>query len=83
MGSVTLMAVPHEESDLTALRADVPKHRRQTARKRLLGNTRKAGRVRAAAGMRAPSDSWRRGTASFALLTDPELSGKLWELIRQ
>ena len=51
MGSVTLAAVPHRESDLSALRADILKHRRQTARKRLL--------------------------------TDPQLSVKLWELIRQ
>jgi hypothetical protein len=34
----------------------------------LLRNTRKTGRVRAAAEMRVPSASWRRGTAPFALL---------------
>ena len=51
MGSVTVAAVPHQESDLTVLRADILKNWHQTARKRLL--------------------------------TDPQLSIKLWELTRQ
>jgi len=36
MGSVTLIAVPHQESDLDTLRADVLNHRKQMARWRLL-----------------------------------------------
>ncbi len=41
----------------------------------LLRNTRKTGRVRAAAGMLVPSVYWRRGTAPFALLRNTR---KLW-----
>src|SRR6185312_7705457 len=36
MGSLTLTGVPHDEADLTVLRADVLKHRNQTARARYI-----------------------------------------------
>jgi hypothetical protein len=36
MGSVTLIAVPHDQADLNTLRGDYMKHRNQMARRRML-----------------------------------------------
>jgi mono/diheme cytochrome c family protein len=46
MGSVTVTGVPHEESDLIALRQDILKHRNQMARQRLLTDPELRAKVR-------------------------------------